>query len=372
MTNRVRKGFLRPLSLPDVVRHLESDGVTGALVLTRGNEQTLLYLEAGRLVAVVSSRPELRLSHRLMAEGVLSPSGYDALRERLEAGQREAPALVELGALTPASLWRHQEALLLEAATAPFTWDRGEYLFLDAELPEAGRYRANLLLADLVAEGVRRVEERELFRECIPSGELVVEGSDDAGVAAGRARLLPHEAYVRALLDGKRTAAEVAAVSDLGEFETYRTIYLLLATGHARLRVAEPALGPPGNERDLRPVLRAYNDLFACLQQYLLTEVGPIAVQLLEKSLREARSLNGDLFENVTLAPEGTLDELALERNLRALGPEVRRQAAITGLNEFVYATLLAVKRTLGPAHEAEAVRRLRARRPEARQALGS
>jgi len=372
MTNRVRKGFLRPLSLPDVVRHVEFDGVTGALVLTRGNEQTLLYVDAGRLVSVITSRPDLRLSHRLMAEGVLSPSGYDALRERLEAGQREAPALVELGALTPASLWRHQEALLLDAATAPFSWDRGEYLFLHAEEPEAGRFRSDLALADVVAEGIRRVEERELFRECIPSGELIVEGSGDEELPRGRAALLPHESYVRALLDGKRTAAEVAALSDLGEFETYRTIYLLLATGHGRLRVAEPAVDPAGSERDLRPVLRAYNDLFACLQQYLLTEVGPIAVQLLEKSLREARSLNADLFENVALAPEGTLDEIALERNLRKVAPELRRAAAVTGLNEFVYATLLAVKRTLGPEHEAEAVRRLRARRPEARLALGS
>jgi hypothetical protein len=307
-----------------------------------------------------------------MAEGVLTPAAYDALRERLEAGQREAPTLVELAALTPASLWKHQEALLLDAATAPFSWDRGEYLFLDAERPEPGRYRADLRLSELVAEGVRRVEERELFRDCVPSGELVVEGSGGEEPSAGRAALLPHEAYIRDLLDGKRTAAEVAAVSDLGEFETYRTIYLLLVTGHARLLVAEPALDPSGNERDLRPVLRAYNDLFACLQQYLLTDVGPIAVQLLEKSLREARSLNADLFENVALSPDGTLDDMALERNLRALGPELRRQAAITGLNEFVYATLLAVKRTLGPAHEAEAVRRLRARRPEARQALGS
>jgi len=372
MTNRIRKGFLRPLSLPDVVRHLEADGVAGALVLTRGNEQTLLYVADGRLTSVVSSRPELRLSHRLMAEGVLSPAGYDVLRERLEAGQREAPALVEMGALTAASLWGHQEALVLDAATTPFGWDRGEYLFLDGEEDEPGRYRAGLALSDLIAEGVRRVEERELFRECIPSGELVVEGSDDETPAVPRAQLLPHEAYVRQLLDGKRTASEVAAISDLGEFETYRTIYLLLLTGHARLRIAEPVTGTSASDRDLRPVLRAYNDLFSCLQQYLLAEVGPIAVQVLEKSLREARSLNGDLFENVALAPEGTLDELALERNLRKVAPELRRQAAVAGLNEFVYMALLAVKRTLGPEHEAEAVRRLRARRPEARQALGS
>lgn len=373
MPERVFKGTLRPLSLPDVLRHLEAEGRRGALVLTRGNEQTILYLEPGRVTGVLTSRPDLRLSHRLMADGILSPAAYDTLRERLEAGQREAPALVEMGALTPASLWKRQEALFLDSAVVPFSWERGEYLLLEGESPEPGRFRGSLRLADLAAEGVRRVEDRDLFRDCIPSGELFVEaiGEGPAG-GAWRAELLPHEAYVRDLLDGKRTAAEVAAISDLGEFETYRAIYLLLATGHARLLVAEPQLAGAGGDKDLRPVVRAYNEMFACLQQYLLTEVGPIGVQVLEKSLREVRALNADLFENILLGPGGTLDELALERNARKLGLEQRRQGLVVGLNEFLYATLLAVKRTLGPEHEAEAVRRLRARRPEARQALGA
>jgi len=363
MSETIFKGTLRPALMPDLLRALRAAGRTGALVVTRGHDQSLLYLAGTVLVDATSSRPEQRLSHRLVSEGVLSPSAYDALLERLEAGRREAPALVEMGALEPRALWERCAAQVLDAAAEPFGWDRGEYLFVDGLTPEAGRFRHRIRLADLAAEGLRRVRDRDLFRDCIPSGELVLEPAPEElepnPGGDGRARLLPYEEYVCDLLDGKRTAAEVAGLSELGEFETYRALHLLLVTAHARLVLPEAAANGSG---DLRPILRQYNDLLTRLQQHLVREVGPIAAQLLEKSLREARGLQPALLEGVGSRPEGSLDEPALERNLRRLPPERRREAAIVGLNEVLYSFVLAIKRTLGVEHEAEAVRLLRSR----------
>jgi hypothetical protein len=366
MNEPVFKGPLRPLSLPDVLRHLRDSERTGALVLTRGNEQCILYLEGPSLVDAVSSDPDLLLHHRLMAEGVLSGAAYDRLRERLAEEAREGPALVELGILDPAALWQRTAAQVLEAATAPFGWERGEYLLLEGHRAAPGRFRQAIRTVDLAAEGLRRVRDRELFRDCVPAGDLVVESTPPAPEEdpPDRARLLPHEEYVRDLLDGRRTAAEVAAMSETGEFETYRALHLLMATGHARMVLAAAGSADPAGGRGLRGALETYNEMFACLHQHLLKEVGPIAAPILDKCLREVRGMNPDLLGGVTLRPDGGLTGMAIERNLRRMPAERRERALVEGLNELLYAVLLSVKRTLGRHHEAEAVRLLRGLRP--------
>ncbi len=87
-----------------------------------------------------------------------------------------------------------------------------------------------------------------------------------------------------------------------------------------------------------------------------------------EKCLKEARAINPALLEGVTLRPDGALTRMAVERNLRRLPVERRERTLVEGLNELLYGVLLAVKRTLGGDHEAEAVRLLRNLRPSERK----
>ena len=372
MNEPIFRGALRPLALPDLLRHLRSEEKPGALVLTRGNRQSLLYLHGPLLVDAVSSHAELRLAHRLMAEGKLTAASYDALQSRLEAGSREGAALVEMGVLDPAELHRRVAEQVMQAATEPFAWERGEYLLLSGQSPEPGRFRQRVRTVDLAAEGLRRVADRDLFRDSLPSEELVVEANaPDEPPEDERAALQPFEEYVRDLLDGKRTVGEVAGLSEIGAFETYRTLFLLLSTGHARLVMNEAVLADAGSSAGLRRVLKTYNAMFVCLHEHLLREVGPIAVQILEKSLRDVRGINPGLLEGVELNPDGRLDRFTLERNLRRTPASRRERLLVEGLNEFLYAALLGVKRTLGRAHEAEAVRLLRGVR-HAGQAFGA
>ena len=175
---------------------------------------------------------------------------------------------------------------------------------------------------------------------------------------------------MRDLLDGTRTVADVAALSELGRFETSRALFLLMSTGHARPVLAESGVAVDARGADLGAVLIAYNGMFTSLQQHLRREVGPIAVQMLERCLREARAVNPSLLDGVTLSPDGALDGVPLERNLQRIPAEQRREAAIGGLNELLYSGLLAVKRTLGKSHEAEVVRLLRDQAPP-EQSLG-
>ena len=51
-----------------------------------------------------------------------------------------------------------------------------------------------------------------------------------------------------------------------------------------------------------------------------------------------------------------------MERNVNKLPEDQRRIVMVDGLNELLYAELLAVKRTLGAEHEASIIKALRER----------
>ncbi|MGH9870662.1 MAG: hypothetical protein ACREAA_21205, partial [Candidatus Polarisedimenticolia bacterium] len=125
------------------------------------------------------------------------------------------------------------------------------------------------------------------------------------------------------------------------------------------------ALGAPldvpagDSSAEIRATLRIYNDVYAGLCAYLIKEVGPIAEQLLEKHLRDARDQHAALFSRVVPGRDGALPEDQILRNLNLMRDN-RRDALVAGLHDYLKTMVLAVRRILGPEHEARVLRRLK------------
>jgi hypothetical protein len=150
--------------------------------------------------------------------------------------------------------------------------------------------------------------------------------------------------------------------SDIGEGETCKVLYALLCLGIVRVSEEPTELF----DHDLAgadtgtSVAAPFNAMYRHIFDYMVREVGPIAENVLERYLAGLRESRHELFRDVRLLKDGAVDAKVLERNAEALPAESRRSVLVEGLNELLYAELLAVKRTLGPEHEARIVRNLR------------
>jgi hypothetical protein len=175
--------------------------------------------------------------------------------------------------------------------------------------------------------------------------------------------LLPYERHVLDLVDGERSVLEIGHESEVGEGETQKVLYALLAAGILRIRGRKGrALDQDFVSEDTTAVvLEGFNRMFRLVFSHMSHEVGPIAESVLEKYLGGVRGARPHVLEDVRLRLDGTLDEAAVERNLARLDEAERKQALVDALNEVLYAEILAIKRTLGPEHEATIVRTLRA-----------
>jgi hypothetical protein len=354
------KGRLAELPLPEILQHLRQTQGTGVLSLVSGGARKALYVKAGRVVFATSNLPNDRLGEILLREGKITVEEYEASIKAITKGKRQGKVLVEMGALSPKDLWDGVQFQVQEVVYSLFQWEDGQFDFEASSLPEKERITVDLDIMDLILAGIRKVDASGPVQGRYPEGHLVLErvtGETPRGLEL-------YESHVLNLVDGERSVLEVCRDSEIGDNETLKVLYALLATAILRVKgkkvhTLDQDFVP---EDTIWSVLNSFNQMYGHIFRYMVREVGPIAENVLEKYMGALREQRKDVFAGVKLQKDGTLDAALLERNLNRFPEEERRGRLVDGLNELLYAELLAVKRTLGSDHEANIIKALRER----------
>lgn len=358
------RGRLKALSCADVLDFLRVLNRRGLLSFTVEGAAIGLYLRDGKVVHATSTRASDRLSDLLLRWGLIAREAYDLVMRRAAAGEKLGKALVDCGGLAPRDLMQARLRQVTQIAVSLFEWEDGEFVFLEGEGPQDEGVEVDLPIGTVLVEGIRSVRNLALFRKRLPFGDWIFEAIPGAERRLG-VTLDPHETYVVRLVDGRRSLGEIGAMSEFGEPETLRTMFLLFILGC--LRPKAQALGEAGDEAGdadsadgLDGIVRRYNDMFGLVYQYLMREVGPISEHLLGRALRDLEGTHPALFHHASLGGDGTVDADLLRQNVRSLAGHPQRDALVQGLNELLYAELLVLRKTLGPQHEGRILRAFR------------
>ena len=352
------KGQISELPVPEVLQHLRLTQSTGILTLVAGGARKALYLKDGRVVFASSNLPNDRLGEILLREGKITVEEYEASIKAITKGKRQGKVLVEMGALSPKDLWEGVQFQVKEIVYTVFQWDEGLFHFEESSLPEKERITVDLDIQDLILAGLRRVDASGRVQAHYPEGDSVLERATSEVPAA----LEPYEIHVLKLIDGERSMLDICRESEIGDNETLKVLYALLSTGilkvkGKKVRTLDQDFVPVDT---IYSVLDSFNQMYEHIFKYMVREVGPIAENVLEKYLGTLRDGRKDVFGGVKLQKDGTLDVTVIERNLNKFPEEQRRGLLVDGLNELLYAELLAIKRTLGAEHEAAIVKALK------------
>lgn len=116
---------------------------------------------------------------------------------------------------------------------------------------------------------------------------------------------------------------------------------------------------PDFSHAELNTILTAFNRKWLFVYKYISKELGPVAQNILEKSLEDAKARLSPLFQSVKLQSDGNIDTnsvLKAKFNFSSLGT---KQTLLIGLNEIIVSEVMAVKKTLGDEHEAILVQNL-------------
>lgn len=164
------EGNLQTMTVADLLQWAANGRQTGTIRISRAEVTKRIFIEKGVIVSCTSTDPREFLGHFLVSHGAIAEQDLQiGMTEQERTGNLLGQVLLEGGFITADQL---NEMLRLKAEEAIFdlfTWDEGEFLFVDGELPSFELVPVSLGVQGLVLEGMRRLDEWQRILEVIPS-----------------------------------------------------------------------------------------------------------------------------------------------------------------------------------------------------------
>ncbi len=354
-------GSLAATPFPFVLAECWKKRRSGRLTVESGGRAVTLSFDRGALTIERSLFPEPEFRAFLLRAGALDTVTLGRVEDR--ARDADVPfvrAALDVGALPARRLWGLLEEFARERVYPLFAADAGSFAFVEARIPPEEQWIGGVPVPELVLEGVRRVSDPERFGPHLPAGDepLQVLSPYHAEILG----LDGPERWLLRALETPRSLNELGGTGILPPLECRRAVFAFLALGLAGPAGVKARGGRTPHDLSLVDVdrcLALFNEKSACVFRYVSKELGPVALNILEKSVEDVRARLDPAVQSFALKPDGRFESRSPLRLNAGLGSEGGRRSFLRSLDEVLAAEVLAVRRNLGGDHESVLVRHL-------------
>jgi hypothetical protein len=228
-------GNLRTMQLEELLQWLSLSQKTGTLEFAGDKHSKKIFFRDGLIVASASTRPEEYLGHFLVSHGMINEQTLSKAIELQEAsGMLLGKILTTRGWLTDQDLHAMLRLKTEESIYDVFSWEEGDFQFVDGLLPESQMVPMALEVTGIIMEGVQRVDELRRIRKLIPNGNAIpvqIAEWNFEDLNAGQRQILE-------LVDDERTVEDIRLQTHSSEFHVSRVFYRQWQEG--RLKVIKP------------------------------------------------------------------------------------------------------------------------------------
>jgi len=248
-------GIVKNLVIPWLFQDIKNDKKTGTAVLEKDGATKKIFFNNGDIIFASSSLTEDRLDEFLVRTGKISVEQRDALAEAVRtSGKQEGTVLIERGIVKPADLVDQVNLQVKRIILDLFSWRNGAYQFNEGPLPQAEIIPLSMTTASIIMEGIEALEW-QVIRRVLPPPETVLRVAAVPPRLFRIADLTPEQKNIYAMINGSRPIDELCALSVVGDFNTYKAIYTLLAirmveqgaAGDARMSTRDTAPSAPAD-----------------------------------------------------------------------------------------------------------------------------
>jgi len=228
-------GIVKNLAIPWLFQDIKNDKKTGTVVLEKDGATKKIYFNNGDIIFAFSSLNEDRLAEFLVRTGKITAEQRDTLAEAVRtSGKQEGTVLIERGIVRPADLVDSVNLQVKQIILDLFSWRNGAYQFNEGPLPQAEIIPLSMTTATIIMEGVTALDW-QVIRKVLPPPETILRPAAVPSRLFRIADLTPEQKNIYAMINGSRTIEELCSLSVVGDFNTYKAMYALLA-----IRMVEP------------------------------------------------------------------------------------------------------------------------------------
>ncbi|MGH8892681.1 MAG: DUF4388 domain-containing protein [Actinomycetes bacterium] len=228
------EGSLDAFSLPDMFQLLSFTKKTGGLHLVSDGSDGVVFVADGRVTGASADGSRQPLARRLVGSGAVSDEALGAAVEAAVNGEGlgVVRALLEAGAVDADLLRQAATDQAVDAIFDLLRWRTGDFAFVvDETNPDD--VGVSLAVESVLADAESRMSTWETVSQVVPSPQAVpsmpvVLGADPA-VSRGEWSLL-------ALVDGRRSVAELVDLTGSGQYAVVSTLAALVQRGLLEVR----------------------------------------------------------------------------------------------------------------------------------------
>jgi hypothetical protein len=354
------QGTLAETTVPDLFRTLLRSGETAVLSLDAIGRNDSIFWREGRIVSAASSDPDMGLAETLLRSGELNIQQYNHAMEKLLVPRRIGGLLCELGYLQPDELSRAVERQASAIVLNAMSYRTGSYTMeFTEELPE-GTIVLPLVTDRLILDGVRRIEYWSLITRGVGRLDRMLRAVAAADTRAFQLELTDEESLVLNLLAEPQTVEQLCAHSYLSNFQTFKTIWGLLAVNlaeDAESAAVDEKRAAVESEYELEALVERYNGVFQQAFALVFQKVGDHVYDFTDRAVLHVSPETLPYLSGMSFVNEGRVDFDQLLNNLYASGSSDHGTVVRRVLDELLYGWVYEVKSEFGGELEQEVVR---------------
>jgi len=360
MDNRITFGNLRERPFSFLLFDLWNSKKNGKLSLKKAKNEKILFFEEGNIVITSETFNERNFFSNLAEKNTIKTSSLENI---LAFAEQEHLSLIksciQMEILSAPDLWRLMQEYSLSSIFPFFDRYDAEFLFQPDNKPDKLKIWCRMQTLAVILQGTRQMKNSDFIASQLPEND----GDAQALFPQHQAQIpfSPHEEYLLHLFSNLQNLKSVYKHTEISTKDTQKVIFTFLSLGlftFSQTKRKKHSL-PDFSHAELNTILTAFNRKWLFVFKYISKELGPVALNILEKSMEEAKTRLSPLFQSVKLQPDGNIDTNSVLKAKFNFSSQETKQTLLIGLNEIIVSEVLAVKKTLGDEHEAILVQNL-------------
>jgi uncharacterized protein DUF4388 len=303
-------GDLGGLPIVDFLGFVQHARLSGTLTVSADGVERSIVFKDGEVRGAASTAPGERLGEVALRLGLASEA---QLGRAAASGRPLVRALEEEGGLSANDVWRCLHEQLTTVFHGILLSPAGTFALVDEDPAERSPAPLSVSTQSLLMEGLRRIDELSLFKARIPGPHAFLKRRPPPRPVT----LRPTEHELLALVDGRRTVAEVATAARLSEFDATKALFHLAEAGYLEAVDEAGASGDPAER--IGAILSGANGLLRDVAAAVPATARGAFLAASRAFLSDPANPFAALLGGVALADDGGLDEAALAARLAAL-----------------------------------------------------
>lgn len=319
-----------------------------------------LNLQDGNIAIGKSAVDEKVFLKHLITKRILNSSSIKKLGDRSRNEKTSVlSSLLDQELLSPSQLWKNMEVFIKGDLFLLFDQDHIETSLVSNSNPQDLNVLFVIPSIPFIREGIHRMKNFGIIDNSIPEDiqSLQVLSPEHKEAVA----LEPHEEYLLHNIEQENDLQSLLSSSMLGEKNTKKTMFFLISIGFLGSSLHATPNKPlqEFSAAELHKILGSYNTKCSVIYKYVSKELGPVALNLMGKSVEDVKPHLSPQFQKITLGIDGKIDLHSALKTSIVLTDRENIQSIIKSLNEILTAEILTVKKTLGNDFESALIKNL-------------